>query len=203
MNRLGLAAALALFTITALAGCASSDSPDTSGAPAAEPSAAPSPAVESEEPAESDPVPETTEAEPAAGSGVSREQCEMVLQQRYQGNSPRLATEEDYAGTASNIGFELPETPTCGVVAVPDSGIGTYTLHVYVDQPTVAPALTQGLSDQGWGLTQEQAAGYVIDVYTEGDMTAAVSPIGVDNGVSAWGSIWPGMDVTLFGVEAP
>lgn len=203
MNRSSLAAALAVVAVTALAGCASGGSPGTSGAPDAGPSATPSTILESQEPAESEPAPETTEAEPAAGSGVSQEQCEMVLQQRYQGNSPRLATEEDYATTASNIGFALPQMPTCGVVGVPESGTGTYTLHVYVDQPTVAPALTDGLSGQGWEMTQEQAAGYVIDVYSEGGVTAAVSPIGIDNGISAWGSIWPGMDVTLFGVEAP
>ncbi|HET8868763.1 MAG TPA: hypothetical protein VFM87_10580 [Agrococcus sp.] len=191
--------ALAVMAAIVLTACAAGSAP--------EPGTASDPPVASETvPAvESVPATETPVAseQPAAEPRVDRQACEAVVQERYQANSPRLATPEDYAATEAALGFELPAEPTCGVVSVPDSGVGTHTLHIYVDQPTVAAALTDALAQQGWTMTQEQAPGYMLDVYTEGDVTAALAAVGVDNAVSPWGELWPGMDVTMLRLEVP
>lgn len=203
MNRPLLAAAL-VVAATAMSGCAASSAPDVDDA-----SDAPTPAaspVESEAPTQTEPVEtepaETTEPAADGETEALREHCEMIVRERFVADEPRLTTEDDHVATAATIGFDLPAEPTCGVVYVPEGG-GTFTLHVYVDQPEVAAALTAGFAEQGWAKSQEQGAGYVLDVYTQGEVSAGVSPIGVDNGISAWGTLWPGKDVTLLGVEQP
>lgn len=198
MIRSTVGAALAVIAAITLTGCAAGSAPEPGTASDPPSSTQAPPAVET------DPATETPGAsEEPVEPRIDREACEAVVQERYEANSPRRATAEDYAATAAALGFELPAEPTCGVVSVPDSGVGTHTLHIYVDQPTVATALADALAQQGWTMTQEQAPGYILDVYTEGDVTASLAAVGVDNAISPWGALWPGMDVTMLRLEMP
>ena len=91
----------------------------------------------------------------------------------------------------------LPGRATCGGVMDDEA----YTQFIWVDQPLVAPALLEVLGSRGWETSEEQATGYTITGYDEGTFVVSVAPIGVDNVASAWGGIWPGMDVTILGFE--
>ena len=195
MIRSTYSAALTLIAVLALAACSSGSPPEPSTA--SDPTAAPAAVVETEEPVEETPEP-TAEPEAEAESDAVQSRCEMLVQERFADEGVRLATADDIAAVAEALTMPvLPGRATCGGVMDDEA----YTQLIWVDQPLVAPALLEVLGSRGWETSEEQATGYTITGYDEGTFVVSVAPIGVDNVASAWGGIWPGMDVTILGFE--
>lgn len=187
-----LVALLAAFTLS-LTACSEGSAPDVDGASAAPTSAAP--AAESETPAA---TPDPTDPPESALSEEQR-RCELMIMQTFNDRDPQPATGEDVAAVAAAIEMVvLPGAVTCG--AVMDDG--AYTQLIWVDQPMVAPEMLRVLDSRAWETFEEQASGYVITGYTTDAFTVSISPVGVDNAMSVWGSAWPGMDVTIVGFES-
>ncbi|HET8868400.1 MAG TPA: hypothetical protein VFM87_08725 [Agrococcus sp.] len=194
MIRSTYSAALTLIAVLALAACSSGSPPEPSTA--SDPTPAPAAVVETEAPAESE-APEPTGDGEAEGDAVLA-RCEMLVQERFADEGVRLATADDIAAVAEALTMPvLPGRATCGGVMDDEA----YTQLIWVDQPLVAPALLEVLGSRGWETSEEQATGYTITGYDEGTFVVSVAPIGVDNVASAWGGIWPGMDVTILGFE--
>ena len=194
MIRSTYSAALTLIAVLALAACSSGSPPEPSTA--SDPTPAPAAVVETEAPAESE-APEPTGDGEAEGDAVLA-RCEMLVQERFADEGVRLATADDIAAVAEVLTMPvLPGRATCGGVMDDEA----YTQFIWVDQPLVAPALLEVLGSRGWETSEEQATGYTITGYDEGTFVVSVAPIGVDNVASAWGGIWPGMDVTILGFE--
>lgn len=192
MARSTPAAALALIAALALAACSAGSAPEPSSA--SDPTPAPTTVVETEASVES----ESPESAADAEAELVQQLCEVRVQGSFADRGVRLATPEDTAAVAQALTMPvLPGRATCGGVMDDES----YTQLIWVDQPLVAPDLLEVFGSRGWETVEEQATGYAITVYEEGTFTVSVAPVGVDNVMSAWGGIWPGMDVTILGFE--
>ena len=200
MNR-SLIAMLAVTALTALTACSSAGAPSATTASDRPSSAAAAPAeTETEAPAE---TAAAESSDPGAVSDAERQHCEGYLQTVFTDRGPHVATPEETASATEALGIELPGSPECAVVSDDADGEGTFTMFVWIGDESIAGTLADSLAAAGLTRSEEQASGYVIEVFTGPDVVASIAPVGTNNPMSVFGRGWPDVDVTMLGVSLP
>lgn len=179
----GLAALMCALVVT---GCASS-----SGSPAPTESGGDAPAAE-----------ESAAAEP--GGEVSAEQtyCQNVAMSMLNDSDPAPASSDESAAAMEAVGIATPGEPLCSVT-YEDSVSGRAVMTIWVGDDTIAPQLIDALTVDRFTAAEEAGAGYAISTFTDGDIVAAVAPVGSGNAMSNWSAPWPDQFVTLLSVTLP